>query len=291
MSAQSIQHRLAKGRLHRVEQGVYSVGRPELTRHGRWMAVVLACGPNAVLSHGSAAALWGIGKERLGSTEVSVRRSADRRRAGVQIHRRPHLPKPDLTTRDGIPVTTPVRTLVDIARRLDPDRLERAINEADRLDLVDPETLFDALDGYRGQPGVGPLRKLLGERTFRLTDSELERRFLRIVADVGVPTPVTGMRLNGFKVDFYWPHLALVVETDGLRYHRTPAQQARDRLRDQAHTAAGMTPLRFTHTQVRYEAAYVRETLLAVVHRLEGAPGAADFDDPRRPDASKLAGR
>ncbi|HEX8690298.1 MAG TPA: DUF559 domain-containing protein [Solirubrobacterales bacterium] len=255
------------------------------------MAAVLGGGSRAVLSHHSAAALWGIATSRPASIEISVPSSSGNRRPGVQIHRRPHLPLSDLTTHAGIPVTTPVRTLIDIARRLDSRRLERAINEADRLDLVDPETLFDALDGYRGQPGVGPLRELLGERTFRLTDSELERRFLGIVADARVPTPVTGMRLNGFKVDFYWPHLALVVETDGLRYHRTPAQQARDRLRDQAHTAAGMTPLRFTHAQVRFEARHVRETLVAVVRRLEGAPGAADFDDPRWAGASKLADR
>ncbi len=81
--------------------------------------------------------------------------------------------------------------------------------------------------------------------------------------------PVTGKRLNGFKVNFYWPHIGLVVETDGLRYHRTPAQQARDKLRDQAHTAAGLTALRFTHEQVRFEARYVRETLRAVATRLE----------------------
>lgn len=291
LSAQSIQHRIAKGRLHQVEQGVYAVGRPELTRRGRWMAAVLGGGPKAALSHRSAAALWGIASSRGSGIEISVPSSSGRRRPGIRLHRRPHLPLFDLTTHDGIPVTTPVRTLIDVARRLDPPRLERAINEADRLDLVDPEALFDALDDYRGQPGVGPLRELLGERTFRLTDSELERRFLRIVADASVPTPVTGMRLNGFKVDFYWPHLALVVETDGLRYHRTPAQQARDRLRDQAHTAAGMTPLRFTHAQVRFEATHVRETLLAVVRRLEGAPRPEDLDDPRESAGSKLADR
>jgi very-short-patch-repair endonuclease len=158
--------------------------------------------------------------------------------------------------------------LIDIARRLSPARLERAVNEADRLDLVDPETLAEALDSYPGQPGVGPLRVLLGKRTFRLTDSELERRFLRIVAEAGLPTPETGCRLNGFKVDFFWPEFGLVVETDGLRYHRTPAQQARDRVRDQAHLAAGLAPLRFTHAQVRFEAGYVRFTLLAVANKL-----------------------
>src|SRR5207245_6286281 len=158
----------------------------------------------------------------------------------------------------------------DLANGLDPSRLERAVNEADRLDLISPEALRLALDTYRGQPGVARLRELLDRRTFRLTDSELERLFLPLVTDAGLPTPLTRQHVNGFRVDFFWPDLGLVVETDGLRYHRTPAQQARDRLRDQAHLAAGFTPLRFTHAQVRFEAAYVRSTLLAVVRRLQG---------------------
>jgi len=115
---------------------------------------------------------------------------------------------------------------------------------------------------------VKPLRALLDRRTFRLTDSELERRFLPLVDAVRLARPLTRQRVNGFRVDFFWPDLRLVVETDGLRYHRTPAQQARDRLRDQAHLAAGFTPLRFTHAQVRFEPAHVRETLAAVVSRL-----------------------
>lgn len=273
-SVRAIEHRLARGRLHRVERGVYSVGRPELSRLGRWAAAVLGCGPHAVLSHRSAAALWGIADERPDSIEVSMLVSSVRRRPGILLYVRPKLRSSDLTTSHGIAVTSPVRTLIDIARSLDRSRLERAVNDADRLQLTNPEALYEALDSHRGQRGVGPLRALLGERTFRLTDSELERRFLRLVDDAGLPIPVTGTRLNGFKVDFYWPQLALVVETDGLRYHRTPAQQARDRLRDQTHTAAGMTPLRFTHAQVRFEAAYVRRTLLAVARRLEGAPTA-----------------
>ena len=100
---------------------------------------------------------------------------------------------------------------------------------------------------------------MLDRRTFRLTDSELERRFLPLARAAGLPVPLTRQRVNGFEVDFFWPDLGLVVETDGLRYHRTPAQQARDRLRDQAHTAAGLTPLRFTHAQVRFEPGHVRE--------------------------------
>lgn len=170
---------------------------------------------------------------------------------------------------EGIPVTTPVQTLIDLAGEGDSQALERAVNEADRLDLVDPTTLLRALDGYAARSGVGKLRRLLGVQVFRLTDSELERRFLRLVRRAELPVPQTGSRLNGFKVDFFWPDFGLVVETDGLRYHRTPAQQARDRERDQAHTAAGLTTLRFTHSQVASDPTRVRQTLQSVFRRLE----------------------
>src|SRR5204863_4919614 len=108
-------------------------------------------------------------------------------------------------------------------------------------------------------------------RTFVLTDSALERRSLPLARKAGLPRPETRTRVNGFKVDFYWSDLALVVETDGLRYHRTPAQQAKDRRRDQAHAAAGLTTLRFTSAQVRHEPAHVEATLVAVVRRLRTA--------------------
>jgi very-short-patch-repair endonuclease len=115
---------------------------------------------------------------------------------------------------------------------------------------------------------------MLGARTFRLTDSELERRFLRIVEKARLPRPLTQQNVAGFRVDFFWPDLGLVVETDGLTYHRTPSQQARDRLRDQAHLAAGLTPLRFTHAQVRYEPNRVAETLALLMSRLGRARAA-----------------
>jgi very-short-patch-repair endonuclease len=124
------------------------------------------------------------------------------------------------------------------------------------------------LAGLMGGRGVPRLRELLDRRTFTLTDSELERRFLPLTRKVGLPMPQTGRYVNGFRVDFYWPDLGLIVETDGLRYHRTLAQQARDRLRDQAHLAAGLTPLRFTHAQVRFSSGQVLSTLQAVASRL-----------------------
>jgi very-short-patch-repair endonuclease len=182
-----------------------------------------------------------------------------------------------ITRHKGIPVAKPVLVLIDLANRLDDRSVERVVNEADRLDLIDPSALRLALDGYAGWPGVARLRELLDRRTFRLTDSELERRFLPLAAQAGLSLPLTRQRVNGFRVDFSWPELRLVVETDGLRYHRTPAQQARDRVRDQAHLAAGFTPLRFTHAQVRYDAEYVRSTLRVVAKRLEDGSGAASL--------------
>lgn len=172
-----------------------------------------------------------------------------------------------MTTEYGIPVTTPVQTLIDMALRLDRRGIERMINEADKYNLAQPPGIRRALEQRAGEPGVARLRHILDCRTFRLTKEELERRFLPLATEAGLPVPLTGQFVNEFEVDFYWPDLGLVVETDGLRYHRTPAEQARDRLRDQAHTAAGLIQLRFTHEQVRYEPGYVRRILAQTASR------------------------
>jgi very-short-patch-repair endonuclease len=263
----AIRHRLQSGRLHRVMPGIYSVGRPALSQDGRWMAAVLRCGPNAMLSHATAAAAWGIRHQRKGPIEISVMAGCPRPR-GIRVHRRSDVRPVDTRVIDGIPVSSPCLTLVDLAARLDAGALEAAINEADKLDRITPDRLRLELGQMARHPGTRRLRELLDRQTFVLTDSELERQFLLIARAAGLPIPVTGAWLNGFKVDFFWPDLGLVVETDGLRYHRTPAQQATDRVRDQAHAAAGLTPLRFTHAQVRYEAGQVRRTLAVVSARL-----------------------
>jgi very-short-patch-repair endonuclease len=265
----AISHRVAKGRLHRVWRDVFAVGRPQLTAYGRWMAAVLTCGGGAALSDASAAALWEIGAERRREIHVTVPQGKRVERAGIVIHRRAAL---DATTHRDIPVTTPIDTLIDIAPTLIRDQLEAAINEADKRNLVDPETLRSSLDEVVPRPGTAILRAILDHRTFTLTDSELERRFLPIAQSAGLARPQTGEWVNGFQVDFYWPDLGLVVETDGLTYHRTPAQQATDRLRDQSHTAAGLTPLRFTRAQVRFDPRQVEATLAAVAARLRPAP-------------------
>jgi very-short-patch-repair endonuclease len=263
----AIRHRLADGRLHPLRSGVYAVGRPAVDRKGEWMAAVLACGEGAILSHASAGALWGVIHDKP-LIDVTVPESRHPRQAGVRTHRASKLAPPDVATRDGIHVTSPIRTLMDLATCCSSKRHEAAVNAADKLDLVDPERLRSAIEGRAGERGVAVLRKLLDRRTFVLTDSELERRFLPIARAAGLPKPETRRVVNGFRVDFLWRDLGLVVETDGLRYHRTPSQQARDRTRDNAHAASGLTTLRFTHAQVRYESDGVRRTLLAVARRL-----------------------
>ncbi|MGN6557803.1 MAG: DUF559 domain-containing protein [Solirubrobacterales bacterium] len=165
-----------------------------------------------------------------------------------------------------------MKTLLDIALELPENRLERAINDADKRDVIDPDALRKALDDHCGEPGVRPLRAILDKHTFRLSDDELELLFRPIAVAAGLPTPLTKQVVNEFEVDFFWPELGLVVETDGWRYHRTPAAQTRDALRFQAHTAAGLTPLRFSHYQVKYEPRHVLNVLRRTATHLRGLP-------------------
>ncbi len=270
-NAREIEHRVRRGRLHLVMRGVYAVGWPGLTQKRRWMAAVLACGDGAMLSHRSAAALWGIGTERRGVVDVSVARRCELRRQGLRVRGRPSLAAEDVVSRDGIPVTGVARTLVDLSTELPETRLERAVNEADKRDLIDPEMLRSKLDSYAGEPGAPLLRRLLDKCTFQLSDSDLEILFRPIAAEAGFSPPLTKQMVNGFEVDFFWPDLGLVVETDGLRYHRTPSTQARDAQRDRAHVIAGMTSLRFTHYEVKHESARVRAELASVARTLKSA--------------------
>jgi very-short-patch-repair endonuclease len=229
------------------------------------MAAVLACGPNAVLSHGSAAALWGFGHEQSGCIDVSVSARSRSRLHGIRVHRRTEAVLDDVAFHEGIPATSPIRTLIDQATRLRPMQLERAVNEADKLDRVRADTLMGSLDEYRGQPGVGPLRKLLDPLTFRLSDSELEQRVRPLARAAGLPVPETKAWVNGYEVDFFWAELGIVVEADGLKYHRTASQQRRGLERDQTHLAAGLLPLRFSHWQIKHEPAHVRKVLRSAI--------------------------
>jgi very-short-patch-repair endonuclease len=241
-------------RLHPVHAGVFAVGRPHLTRHGYLIAAVLACGDGAALSHDSSAELYEVRRRRPGPIHVSVPAGERHpRRAGIRVHRRKSF---DVRIHHGIPATSPVCTLIDIAPQLDDAALERAINEAVNRDLVDLDELRAA-----ARRRSRAIVRLLDRDTFAVTDTMLEQRFLRIVRRTGLPLPETQRHLDGGRVDFYWPALDLIVETDSLRFHRTPSQQRNDVLRDQTHFKAELRTLRFTHWQVWHEPDYV-ETIL-----------------------------
>jgi very-short-patch-repair endonuclease len=271
LTVDGIKHRIARGRLHPVRRGIYAVGRPELTPQGRWMAAVLACGgPGiAALSHSSAAALFKIGVERAAAIEVSRRSQDPVRVPGIRVHRRPTLGHGWYGFYEGIPITTPVQTLIDLATRHDTRRMERAMNEADKLGLVRTDDLREALDDHSGEPGVARLRTIIDRASFRYTRNELERAFLPLAKRAGLPAPRTSVYVTGHEGDFHFPDLGLVVETDGLTYHRTAAAQANDRKRDQDHSAVGLFPLRFTHGQIKFDPDHVVRTLRATAaHRL-----------------------
>ncbi|HEX5928314.1 MAG TPA: type IV toxin-antitoxin system AbiEi family antitoxin domain-containing protein [Solirubrobacterales bacterium] len=265
-SEAAIRQRLARGRLHRLLPGVYAVGRPQVGADGRRMAAVLACGEQALLSHRSAAAVLRIRKPRSGEqVEVVVPRGQRKRPPGVRVYQRspPGSFPAALRTRRPrrVPVTGPAVTLVDLASCLPTGQLEAAVNEADHLDLVDPEALREAVAHLPRRPGARRLRELLDATGHALTSTALERRFLPLALEAGLPLPTTQKSLGPHRVDFYWESLGLVVETDSLRYHRTAFKQAADKRRDNRNAQAGLLTLRFSHGQVRFEPAYVKAEL------------------------------
>jgi len=268
MGPRSIEHRIASGRLHPFMRGIYAVGRPEVTEHGRWMGAVLACGSEALLSHHSAAALWGIRKTEQEVVHVVLPAALPKRRPQIRAHRRVGHDLPGPRESRGIPVTHPVATLVDLAASLPTGQVEAAINEADHLNLVDPERLREEVALLPRWRGVGSLRRLLEGPVLALSSTQLERRFLPLALAAGLPTPRTQSRHSGYRVDFFWPELGLVVEADSLRYHRTAFKQSDDKRRDNAQVTAGLATLRFTHMQICHEPRYVRATLVATARQL-----------------------
>ena len=266
-SRRAIQHRLASGRLHVIFRGVYAVGRPEVSRLGFLMAAVLACGETAVLSHYSAGEVYGICKPHRGDVHVSLP-GAERRVDEIRVHRRAKLER---VRRHGLPLTTPVDTLIDLAAA--GANVEAAVNNADKLDVIHVGDLRQALEKVDPRPGVPALKQLIDIHTFVLTDTELERLFPPIARRAGLPKPLSQVWLNGGRVDFYFPGLGIVVECDGGRYHRTPLQQTNDAARFQRHAVAELIPLRFTHWQIRYDPKTVEHVLRTVAARVTSVAG------------------
>jgi very-short-patch-repair endonuclease len=271
ITSAGIRHRLLTGRLHEVHRGVYAVGRRELGRQGELMAAVLACGDGAYLSHRSGAEIWRIRRRATGAIEVTVPGAAALRRPGIAAHRCRH---PRRRVLHRIPVGDPLSVLVDLATCLRDGELEDAVNEADRLDLVRTQGLRAALEVEPMRPGVGRLKRLLDAQTFSRAANGLERRFLALVREAGLPAPDTQRQLGRHRVDFFWTDLGLVVETDSLRHHRTAAEQTDDLGRDHVHARRGLHTLRFSHAHVFRRPDYVRGVLADTIRHLGRQEGA-----------------
>jgi very-short-patch-repair endonuclease len=248
-------HHLTKrartGRLHRVHQGVYAVGHAGLSQEGRWMAAVLACRDGAVLSHASAAALWGLLNPADGPVHISVPVVSGRRqRSGIRLHRVTTLAPSDLTRRSWIPVTTPSRTLLDLQRgSFDRFLLRRAIREAQhRKYKLDPRLRADR------------------------TRSDLERDFLVFCRRHRIPRPEVNLRVGKLTVDFVWPGRRLAVETDSYQHHQGSVSFEDDHARDLKLRRRGITVLRYTGRQLEDEAGLVAEEVrLYVCGCVEGS--------------------
>lgn len=277
LTDKNVDYRLGLGRLLRVYRGVFAVGHARLTREGRWMAAVLASGPRAALSHGDAAAHWGLAAARGVLVHVTTParsgRSPDAQR--IRLHRIGTLTADEVTLRDDIPVTTPARTLLDVASVVRPRELEDAIAQAERLALFDLVAVQRVLDAHRRHHGAPALRAVLSRLAgadVAETRSRLEIALLQLCDDYGLPTPVANTAIAGLLVDFHWPGTDLIVETDGFSYHRMPTAFENDRDRDQVLMLAGYRVARFTYNQVKRQrrrtARRLRDLLAA-----SGSPG------------------
>jgi Protein of unknown function (DUF559) len=253
-SHEMIKGRVASGRLHRLYRGVYAVGHTLVPLDGRYLAAVMACGPQAALSYRSAAALWGIRPSAAARIDVTVSHTSGVRSTRSIVVHRSRRPV-DTTTRDGIPVTTPGQTLADLATALPRRALEKAAEQAEalRLDVRIPA----------GHPGAKRLAEATAHDLTATTRSPLEDAFLELCDAHGIPRPLVNAVVEGFEVDFCWPANRLIVETDGYQHHGTRAAFERDRARDARLTARGWRVLRFTSAQVRRDAASTAVVVLA----------------------------
>ena len=270
ISPRAVRDRVAAGRLHRIHRGVYAVGHSVLSLRAIWMAAVLACGPGAVLSHRSAAALRGLRQDNRAWIDVTTPRHG-RHLNGIIRHRSTTLTDADVTVVDGIPCTSVARTLLDIAEEIDGQSLRRACNQAEILRVFDMREVEDVLARSGGRRGASTLREVLkkGRIGAAITRNELEEDFLALCERAGLPPPLVNEWIafgdgTGVEADFLWPAWGLIAETDGGASHDTPHAFEGDRRKDQRLMRMGFRVVRFTWWQVRHEPDEVAATLRAL---------------------------
>jgi very-short-patch-repair endonuclease len=259
-SSSAIKRRVEAGRLHPVHRAVYAVGHSRLSRKGRWMAAVLACGEGAVLSHRSAGELWGVvrprgrrlamagGRGNGRPIDVTVPGTGGRKRhRGISLHRSSTLTPADCVRRDGIPVTRPPRTLADLRPVLSEAEFAAAIREAEFLRLP--------IGGSGRSVAKDPPR----------TRTELEAMFLALIRRHRLPMPEVNARVDRFEVDFLWREQRLIVEADGWESHGTRSAFEEDRARDARLKLLGFDVVRFSWRQVENQAMNVARTIRALL--------------------------
>jgi hypothetical protein len=248
----AIDRRVAAGRLHRVHRGVYAVGHRVLNGNGHSMAAVLACGRGAALSHVSAAALWDLRRGAPTRIDVTVPTAGGRAHRPIRVHRVATLKADEVTVKDAIPVTSPARTILDLAATLQEAHLENVLNRMEFLALADYPGLADLARAHPGHRGTHKLLKTIDryDAETNLTKSGLEILFRQICKDHGLPEPAVNATVEGKEVDFLFRAQHLIVEADSWRYHRTRRAFEDDRARDVITTRAGYRTLRFSDRQL-----------------------------------------
>lgn len=272
LSARAAQDRVGAGRLHRVHRGVYAVGHARLSADGVRMAAVLACGDGAVLSHRSAARLWGLIGGTGGRVEITVGRSGGRQGpASVRLCRTRRLSTMDVTVVRGIPVTTVARTLLDLSDVLDAQRLQRAVHEAEVGRLLDVTAVRAVIARHPGRRREATLQEALGTPAADPANSVFAAAFAALCRDHGLPAPHLGVHLDLdgrlAEVDALFPEARVIVELDGEQVHHTRRSFHRDRRRDSAFAALGFVVVRLTWQRVEREAAVVADELRRTLQR------------------------
>jgi very-short-patch-repair endonuclease len=244
----AIAHRVKAGTMQRLHWTVYLLGAAPPTPMARARAAAIACGEGAVISHRSAAEVFGLLRETGGDVDVTVVGRNVAPREGIRRHRVAHLAGQDVTSVSGLRVTSIPRTVCDLAATEPKDTVMQAFQEGLYRRAVTPRALADVLAREPTRRGAAVIRALIDDP--RMTRSQRERLLLRLLDQAQLPKPVTNIRLHGYRVDVLWPTEKLIVEFDGWGAHGHRLAFERDRKRDQILVAAGYRVIRVTDRQL-----------------------------------------
>jgi predicted transcriptional regulator of viral defense system len=274
LTRQGVHERVVSGRIYPMHQAVYSLTPSVMTQRGKFMAAVLACGPGAVLSHRSAAYLWGLVDSWEEPIDVTAPNRRGRSPEGVAAHRDGSLQPIDTTIRFGIPCTTVARTILDFAG-VEPEwKVRKVVAQAEVLRILDQSRLRALLKRSRRRRGVARLRLILDtiHPQTKRTRSELERLFLAMCEKHSVPEPEVNVWLPApdgkrYQADFLWRDEGLIVEADSRRFHDTYTAFVEDRKRQQQLELAGWRVTRCTWEEVELEPRRLALTVRGLISR------------------------